>query len=103
MFNRIVHCILIVVICAAEILGQANVPDGWHRAGSRLQDYEMTVDRDIKHSGTASARIRFIGQNPEASAHSCKRSKLTPIGESASECQRGCVQMVPTLLNCGCD
>src|SRR5215831_9304445 len=35
------------------------------RAGSRPQDYEMTIDRDIKHSGTASARIRFIGQNLE--------------------------------------
>ena len=65
MFNKIVPCILFVVIFAVEILGQVNLPEGWFRAGSRPQDYEMTIDRDIKHNGTASARIRFIGQNPE--------------------------------------
>lgn len=38
----------------------ADPPKGWFRAGSHPQNYEMTVDTTVKHSGKASAHIKFI-------------------------------------------
>ena len=42
-----------------------TLPKGWFPAGSHPQNYEMSVDPAVKHSGKAGAHIKFIGKNPE--------------------------------------
>src|SRR5262245_44715523 len=58
--------------CAISALGfqatvdsaytQDSTPKGWLHRGDHPESYEMMADTSVKHSGTASARIRFIGQ-----------------------------------------
>jgi hypothetical protein len=64
-------CRITAAVCFASLLGflaiadavysQASTPKGWLHRGNQPESYEMTVDTTVKHSGTASARIRFIG------------------------------------------
>jgi hypothetical protein len=35
-------------------------PKGWHPAGSHPKDYDMSIDRDLAHSGKASASLKSI-------------------------------------------
>lgn len=61
-------CLVMVLASLAStrtVDGQENVPNGWVRAGSRPQDYEMSLDPSARHGGTSSARIRFIGQTAD--------------------------------------
>jgi erythromycin esterase-like protein len=43
----------------------AEPPKGWFVAGSHPQNYDMSVDTTVKHSGRASAHIKFIAANAE--------------------------------------
>ena len=43
---------------------RAQVPKGWHVAGSHPNEYEMVVDQATKHGGVASATIRCKEANP---------------------------------------
>jgi hypothetical protein len=58
---------LIILACtllsASLALGE-EVPRGWFRAGSHPNDYEMSVDRSVAHSGKASACLKSIGPKP---------------------------------------
>jgi hypothetical protein len=42
-----------------------GLPNGWFRAGSRPENYGMSLDRTVLHSGAASAQIKFIGRTNE--------------------------------------
>ncbi len=46
-------------------LGVGETPKGWFAAGSHPQNYEMSVDTQVKHSGKAGAHIKFIGAQAE--------------------------------------
>lgn len=41
------------------------IPEGWYKAGSHPQHYQMIIDTVVKHGGKASAHIKFIGQTAE--------------------------------------
>lgn len=43
----------------------ADPPKGWFAAGSHPKNYEMSSDTTVKHSGQASAHIKFIAANAE--------------------------------------
>ena len=45
---------------AADVL-----PKGWFKAGSHPQNYEMSSDAAVKHSGKASAHLKFVGDKAE--------------------------------------
>jgi hypothetical protein len=47
-----------LVVAAGGSTTRAQVPKGWHVAGSHPNEYEMTVDQATKHGGLASATIR---------------------------------------------
>ncbi len=51
-------------ILAAGVVANAEVPQGWLAAGSRPQDYKMTVDRTVAHSGKASALLKSAVSEP---------------------------------------
>jgi hypothetical protein len=54
---------LIVIACVAlgaTLAVGEEIPKGWFRAGSRPNDYEMSVDRSVFHSGKASACLKSI-------------------------------------------
>lgn len=40
-------------------------PKGWFSNGSNVQNYEISVDTTVKHSGRASARIKSIAATPK--------------------------------------
>ena len=42
----------------------ADPPKGWFSNGSNIQNYEISVDTTVKHSGRASARIKSIATTP---------------------------------------
>jgi len=46
-------------------VGTPDPPKGWFVAGSHPRNYEMTVDTTVKHSGKASAHIKFMATNAE--------------------------------------
>ncbi|MCU1263756.1 MAG: hypothetical protein JWM21_74 [Acidobacteria bacterium] len=43
----------------------ADPPKSWFMSGSHPQNYETSVDTTVKHSGRASAHIKFIAANAE--------------------------------------
>ena len=43
----------------------AGLPEGWLGAGTHPQNYEMSIDATVKHSGQASGRIVFTGEKAE--------------------------------------
>jgi hypothetical protein len=59
--------ILLSVVVLASLTGFAvdKLPNGWFKAGSHPQNYETGIDTAAKHSGSASAYIKFIGDKPE--------------------------------------
>jgi hypothetical protein len=51
----------ILMVCACPVLAAAQpdvVPQGWFKAGSMPQDYEVGTDRAVRRSGGASAYVR---------------------------------------------
>jgi hypothetical protein len=53
-----------LVVAAGGSTARAQVPKGWYVAGSHPKEYEMIVDRATKHSGSASATIRYKQDEP---------------------------------------
>jgi hypothetical protein len=53
-----------LAVATAGSTSRAQVPEGWHVAGSHPNEYEMTVDQATKHGGAASATIRCTEANP---------------------------------------
>ena len=52
--------VLSLTVFAADIL-----PRGWFKAGSHPQNYEMSIDAAVMHSGKACAHIKSIGDKAE--------------------------------------
>ncbi len=52
------------VILAVGLAIQAETPKGWFPAGSHPKDYQMSVDRDVSHSGKAGASLKSIASKP---------------------------------------
>lgn len=52
---------LVSVTCAVESPDDATLPKGWFRAGSKPQEYEMVLDKQIVRSGKASLMLKFKG------------------------------------------
>ena len=52
---------MIAVVClslvASGAIGQ-ELPKGWFKAGNKPNDYTMTIDRETRHSGKASASLK---------------------------------------------
>jgi hypothetical protein len=70
MCKRISVALILITLCATALgsrisFGADTTPEGWLAAGSHPQDYEMTVDTAVKHSGKAGAHIKFIGEKAE--------------------------------------
>ncbi len=42
-----------------------DAPKGWIRLGNQPQNYEMSLDREMKHSGKASAHLKFTADKAE--------------------------------------
>jgi hypothetical protein len=59
--------ILLSVVVLASPTGFAadKLPNGWFKAGDHPQNYEVGIDTAVKHSGSASAYIKFIGDKAE--------------------------------------
>jgi len=59
--------ILLSVVVLVSLTGFAadKLPIGWFKAGSHPQNYEVGIDTAVKHSGSASAHIKFIGDKAE--------------------------------------
>src|SRR5262245_14127237 len=54
-----------LLVIADAVYSQDVVPKGWLHRGNQPESYEMTVDKTVIHSGSGSARIRFIGPKTE--------------------------------------
>jgi hypothetical protein len=55
----------VVVLVSLTVFATDGLPKGWFKAGSHPQNYEMGTDTAVKHSGNASAYIKFIGAKAE--------------------------------------
>lgn len=56
---RAVAILLLTSLVPAAVLGQPGlVPDGWFKAGTAPQDYEVGTDDAVRRSGAASAYVR---------------------------------------------
>ena len=64
-------------------------PAGWLVNGSDVPNYEVIVDTTVKHSGKASARIKFIAGKADGFGGLMQCSRLMIITENACGCQRG--------------
>ena len=69
--NQLIAIALLLFALGAMAYGSrltavtADPPKGWFMAGSHPQNYEVSVDTTVKHSGKASARIKFIAAKAE--------------------------------------
>ena len=48
----------------AALAHRGETPKGWYRTGASPQDYDMSVDRKVIHSGKASATLKSIAVKP---------------------------------------
>jgi hypothetical protein len=62
---RIVATITLLAFSGSEASGRRQTPQGWFAAGSHPQNYEMSVETQVTHSGKAGAHIKFIGAQAE--------------------------------------
>lgn len=65
------------------------LPKGWFGAGSHPENYEMSVDTAVKHSGKAGAHIKFIGQNSEGFGTLMQTLKADDYRGKRVACQLG--------------
>lgn len=58
---------LVSIVLLLNLTGFAAdaIPNGWHKAGSDPQNYEMSVDATMKHSGKTGAHVKSIGDKAE--------------------------------------
>ena len=75
--NRIVWTYLAVILAGALLMtvgrpywnryrgiSRNNVPVGWIAAGDHPKDYEMAIDRNVRHNGKASAYLKCVVSKP---------------------------------------
>ena len=68
MKHKLLSLALLVLALGSLASGRVltdNAPKGWFHAGDHPQNYEMGLDKAIKHGGRASAHISFIADKAE--------------------------------------
>lgn len=68
MKHKLLSLALLVLALGSLTYGRVltdDAPKDWVKAGDHPQNYEMRLDKSVKHGGRASASIKFIAEKPE--------------------------------------
>ncbi len=86
-FTRFYLLLLLGLFTRLSIYAQDSFPKGWFKVGGRQSSYSITIDETTKHSGKASAQMKFsgeqangfsgIGQNLQATSYRGKRVRIS--------------------------